>query len=211
MEILPDTSAVVDGRVSERVETAGFDGTVYIAEAVVGELEGQANDGRDSGWDGLEELQRLADFADDGDIEVEYVGRRPDAAERSGAGEGDVDALIRGLAADHDATLLTSDVVQAEVAEAKGLSVDYVEPRTDDAGDDDDGLAVERFFDEQTMSVHLKTGVPPKAKRGAVGEMSYQALEDDPLEEARMRSFADDVVETARASSDGFEIGRAHV
>ncbi|PSP78853.1 ATPase [Halobacteriales archaeon QS_4_69_225] len=203
MEILPDTSAVVDGRVSERVETAGFDGTVYVAEAVVGELEGQANDGRDSGWDGLEELQRLADYADDGDIDVEYVGRRPDAAERSGAGEGDVDALIRGLAADHGATLLTSDVVQAEVAEAKGLSVDYVEPRTDDA-DDDDGLAVERFFDEQTMSVHLKTGVPPKAKRGAVGEMSYQALEDDPLEEARMRSFADDVVETARASSDGF-------
>ena len=69
MEILPDTSAVVDGRVSERVETAGFDGTVYIAEAVVGELEGQANDGRESGWDGLEELQRLADYADDGNIE----------------------------------------------------------------------------------------------------------------------------------------------
>ncbi len=202
MEILPDTSAVVDGRVSERVEEAGFDGTVYIAEAVVGELEGQANDGRDSGWDGLEELQRLADHADAGDIDVEYVGRRPDAAERAGAGEGDVDALIRGLAADHGATLLTSDVVQAEVAEAKGLSVDYVEPRTDDA--DADGLAVERFFDEQTMSVHLKTDVPPKAKRGAVGEMSYQDLDDDPLGEERMRSFADDVVETARASSDGF-------
>ena len=69
MEILPDTSAVIDGRVSERVE-GGFDGTVYVAEAVVGELEAQANDGRESGWDGLEELQRVADYADEG-LDVE--------------------------------------------------------------------------------------------------------------------------------------------
>ena len=54
MEILPDTSAVVDGRVTERVED-GFDGTVHVAEAVVGELEAQANDGRESGWDGAVE------------------------------------------------------------------------------------------------------------------------------------------------------------
>ena len=202
MEILPDTSAVVDGRVSERVEGAGFDGTVYVAEAVVGELEAQANDGRESGWDGLEELQRLADYADAGDIEVEYVGRRPDAIERREAGEGEIDALIRGLAAEHGATLLTSDIVQSEVAEAKGLAVEYVEPRTDDA--DDDELAVERYFDEQTMSVHLKTGVPPMAKRGSVGEMSYELVADGALDEETMRSYASDVVDTARSSADGF-------
>ena len=202
MEILPDTSAVVDGRVTERVED-GFDGTAYVAEAVVGELEAQANDGRESGWDGLEELQRLADYADDGAIAVEYVGDRPGAVERRGAAEGEIDALIRDLAAEHGATLLTSDIVQSEVAEAKGLDVEYVEPRTDD-GDDDAELALERYFDEETMSVHLKTGVAPMAKRGSVGEMSYETVADEPLDEETARSFASEVVDVARSSADGF-------
>ena len=202
MEILPDTSAVVDGRVTERVED-GFDGTAYVAEAVVGELEAQANDGRESGWDGLEELQRLADYADDGAIAVEYVGGRPGAVERRGAAEGEIDALIRDLAAEHGATLLTSDIVQSEVAEAKGLDVEYVEPRTDD-GDDDAELALERYFDEETMSVHLKTGVAPMAKRGSVGEMSYETVADEPLDEETARSHASEVVDVARSSADGF-------
>ena len=202
MEILPDTSAVIDGRVSERVED-GFDGTVYVTEAVVGELEAQANDGRESGWDGLEELQRLADYADDGAIAVEYVGRRPGAVERRGAAEGEIDALIRDLAAEHGATLLTSDIVQSEVAEAKGLDVEYVEPRTDD-GDDDAELALERYFDEETMSVHLKTGVAPMAKRGSAGEMSYGTVADEPLDEETARSHASEVIDVARSSADGF-------
>ena len=201
MEILPDTSAVIDGRVSERVE-GGFDGTVYVAEAVVGELEAQANDGRESGWDGLEELQRVADYADEGRLAVEYVGRRPDAVERREAAEGEIDALIRDLAAEHGATLLTSDIVQSEVAEAKGLDVEYVEPRTDDS--DDAELALERYFDEETMSVHLKTGVAPMAKRGSVGEMSYDAVADDPLDEETARSHASEVIDAARSSADGF-------
>jgi len=67
----------------------GFAGaTVVVPEAVVGELESQANDGRDTGWEGLEELQRLVDLDEAGEIDVEYVGRRPDALEKRDAGEG---------------------------------------------------------------------------------------------------------------------------
>jgi len=199
MNILPDTSAVIDGRVSERAETDGLD-TVYIPEAVVGELEAQANDGRDSGWSGLEELQRLAELADEGRIELEYVGRRPDAIEKRDAGEGEIDALIRDLAARHDATLLTSDVVQSEVAKAKGIAVEYVEPRTED----DPELTIESYFDEDAMSVHLKTGVRPMAKRGTIGEMQYEHIGDEPLTEAEMRAIADNVINVARADSEGF-------
>ena len=199
MDILPDTSAVIDGRVSERVEADDVD-AVYVPEAVVGELEAQANDGRDSGWDGLEELQLLADLADQGTIELEYVGRRPDAVEKRDAGEGEIDALIRDLADRHDATLLTSDVVQSEVAQAKGIAVEYIEPRTDDTTE----LTLERYLDDETMSVHLKTGVRPMAKRGTIGEMRYEHIDADPLSEDEMRSIADNVLNTARTVSDGF-------
>jgi len=211
MDIVPDTSVVIDGRVSERIEAdadpdssgegTGFAGaTVIVPEAVVGELEAQANDGRETGWEGLEELQRLVDLDADGTIDVEYVGRRPDAIEKREAGEGQIDALIRDVAQDREATLVTSDDVQAEVARAKGLTVEYLDPveRTIDR------LDIENFFDEATMSVHLKVGVEPFAKRGSIGEMSYQPIRDTAATESELREYAADIEEAAHASPDGF-------
>jgi len=97
MTLVPDTSAVIDGRVSERIDDSeGL--TVLIPEAVVGELESQANAGYDSGWSGLEELQRLAGLADEGRIDLRYVGRRANADEQNAASEGEVDAIIRDVA-----------------------------------------------------------------------------------------------------------------
>ncbi|MFB6303109.1 MAG: PINc/VapC family ATPase, partial [Haloferacaceae archaeon] len=201
MNVVPDTSAVIDGRVSERVESDEYaDATVYVPEAVVGELESQANAGRDSGWEGLEELQRLADLADEGTIDLSYVGRRAVPGEREAAAEGEIDALIRDLADEHDATLLTSDVVQAEVARAKGLSVDYIEPR----GRDTEHLEIESFFDDETMSVHLRTGARPRAKRGTIGDMHYEPIREEVSTEEELRELAHDVEESARASPDGF-------
>jgi ATPase len=213
MEIVPDTSVVVDGRVSERVRAdadsestaagTGFAGaTVVVPEAVVGELEAQANDGRETGWEGLAELQRLVELDADGTVDVEYVGRRPQAIEKREAGEGEVDALIREVAEDRDATLVTSDDVQAEVARAKGLEVEFLDPRSRERAVE--GLAIERFFDERTMSVHLKTGVVPMAKRGAIGDMHYEAVGDEVLTDDQLRDFAADIEEATRDSPDGF-------
>ncbi|WP_410765738.1 PINc/VapC family ATPase [Haloferax sp. DFSO60] len=201
MKIVPDTSAVIDGRVSERVEDGSYAGAdILVPEAVVSELESQANDGRDTGWDGLSELQRLAEFADEGEISLQYLGRRPTSDETRGAREGDIDALIRDFAAEHDATLLTSDSVQAEIAKAKGLAIEHVEPVVRGSG----GLIIEQFFDDQTMSVHLKTDTRPKAKRGDIGDMHYQLIAEDATDEKTMREWADDIVNSARASPDGF-------
>ncbi|MEZ3116536.1 PINc/VapC family ATPase [Halobaculum sp. MBLA0147] len=203
MNVVPDTSAVVDGRVSERIADGDDeDLTVFVPEAVVGELESQANDGRETGWEGLSELQELVGLAHSGEIDVEFVGERPEASHVDAADEGAVDALIREAAREHDATLLTADYVQAETAEAKGIAVEYVEAR--DRTRTDDGLLIEQFFDDETMSVHLKTGTVPKAKRGTVGDMHYQQIADEPSTEAQMTEWADDVTETARASTDGF-------
>jgi ATPase len=200
MDIVPDTSAVIDGRVSEHIGRDGDVGTVFVPEAVVGELESQANEGRETGWDGLAELQRLADLADEGSIAVEYVGRRPTAAEMTGAGEGDIDAVIRDVAAEHGATLLTSDAVQAEVARAKGLAVEYIEPQTSEV----DALAIEEFFDESTMSLHLKVGVKPMAKRGDIGDMHYETIREEVSTEDQLKEWAHDIEESARRSPDGF-------
>ena len=201
MNIVPDTSAVIDGRVSERIDGGSYkEATVLVPEAVVGELESQANAGYDSGWNGLEELQALAGFADAGDIELDYVGRRASGDEQAGASEGDVDAIIRDVAEDHDATLLSSDIVQSEVAKAKGLSVEYVEPEVQ--GDED--LPIRDFFDEETMSVHLKTDTRPKAKRGALDGMSYKTVDETVTSDEQMDEWADEIEALARTSREGF-------
>jgi ATPase len=203
MNVLPDTSVVIDGRISERVEDGDFDGAaVLVPEAVVAELEAQANSGAESGWDGLSELQRFADLADEGDIELEYVGDRPDADAKGRASEGEIDALIRELAAEHGAVFVTSDVVQSEVAQAKGIDVEYISPRTDDA--EIGRLSIEDYFDERTMSVHLKAGVEPMAKRGDIGEMHYQSIGDEPTTEEEARELAQEIVESAKESNEGF-------
>ncbi|WP_135826347.1 PINc/VapC family ATPase [Halorussus ruber] len=204
MNVLPDTSVVIDGRISERVEDGDFEGaTVLVPEAVVAELEAQANSGAESGWDGLSELQRLADLADEETIELKYVGERPDATEKGLASEGEIDALIRDLAAEHDAVFVTSDVVQSEVAEAKGVEVEYISPRTDD--DSEIGrLSIEEYFDDQTMSVHLRSGLEPKAKRGDVGDMHYQQIRDEVTSEEDVREIAQEIIDGAKESNEGF-------
>ncbi len=205
MNVVPDTSVVVDGRVSERVAEGTFvDTSILVPEAVVDELEGQANAGRESGWDGISELQRISDLADEGTITVEYVGRRPTGEERSHADEGDVDAVIRDIADERDATLFTSDVVQAEVARAKGITVDYVEPETGEGEDGEEGLAIESFFDDETMSVHLRAGAVPKAKRGTPGGMSYEKLSEEASTEEELSRWAHDVETEARDHAQGF-------
>ncbi|MFC4550644.1 MULTISPECIES: PINc/VapC family ATPase [Halorussus] len=203
MNVLPDTSVVVDGRVSERVRDGEFEGaTVYIPEAVVAELEGQANRGQESGWNGLSELQRLADLADEGTIDLEYVGERPAPEQTGAAHEGEIDALIRELADEHDATFVTSDSVQAEVAQAKGLDVEYIAPKTREQ--EDERLAIEDFFDETTMSVHLRVGVEPMAKRGEIGEMHYEKIRDEISTEEDLKEYAQEIIQVAKRSNEGF-------
>jgi ATPase len=201
MNVVPDTSVVVDGRISELVADGEYEGaTVYVPEAVVGEVEAQANSGRQTGWDALEELQRLVELADDGRITVEYVGERADENDIKRASAGAIDAIIRDVAAEYDAVFVTSDIVQAEVAKGKGIDVAFLEPREPEF----EALAIEEFLDEQTMSVHLKAGMVPMAKRGDVGDIEYGPIGDEVLDEETVREYADEIVATAKRADDAF-------
>ncbi len=92
---------------------------MIVPEAVVSELENQANKGRDSGYNGLEELKNLQKLHSQGKVHLSYVGRRPNLEEISLARGGEIDAMIRDTAGENKATLITSDKVQKEVAEAR--------------------------------------------------------------------------------------------
>ncbi|MDD1668675.1 MAG: PINc/VapC family ATPase [Methanomicrobiales archaeon] len=201
MKIVPDTSAVIDGRITQMLKTGEYKGAVVIIpEAVVAELEAQANQGREIGFSGLTELQDLSRMAKEGTIELRFVGERPSLDQVKLASGGEIDALIRKVAIEHEAQFITSDVVQAEVARAKGLNVTYLKPQIGDFAP----LAIDQFFDENTMAVYLKERMPPVAKKGSLKEVRLVTIRDAPLSEYELKAMAQEILERAKRDPDGF-------
>jgi ATPase len=192
--IVPDTSVIVDGRITKLVKSSKDKFKIIVSEAVVSELEYQANRGRESGFNGLEELSRLRGFLEKGRIGLEFIGKRPDQARIK-----DIDDIIRNTALEVGGTLLTSDRVQAKVAETKGIPVRYLESRKIKRK-----LKILSYFDEQTMSVHLKEKVPPMAKRGRPGDIRLISLSEKPLKKSMLQKMAMDIIEYAKADAESF-------
>ncbi|NPV61296.1 MAG: Flp pilus assembly complex ATPase component TadA [Methanotrichaceae archaeon] len=200
-QIVPDTSVVIDGRISAKVRSGELAGKrIVIPEAVVAELEAQANHGRDTGIKGLEELRRLSEMAKTGKIELEYVGIRPNLDQIKLAGGGEIDAMIRDVALELGASFMTSDSVQFRVAEAMGLKVEYVRPQREAIKP----LSLEKYFTEDTLSVHLKEGAAPMAKRGKVGDFNLVRLSERPLSDRELRDLSREIYERAKADPEGY-------
>lgn len=201
MRIVPDTSVIVDGRITKIVQKDEFRGSeVIIPEAVVSELENQANRGRETGFNGLEELKNLQQLYTEGAIVLNYIGKRPTLEQISLARGGEIDAMIRDTAQDNDATLITSDKVQTEVAKAQGLDVIYYQPEMVEYKD----LEITKYFDENTMSVHLKEDVIPMAKKGTPGNIKLVKVGSKPLHYAEIESMAREIVERAKSDFKSF-------
>ena len=199
--LVPDTSVVIDGRVSAKIKAGELQGRrIVVPEAVVAELEAQANHGRDIGLRGLEELRRLSELAKMGKIELEYVGIRPNLDQIKLAGGGEIDAMIRDVALELGASFLTSDQVQFRVAEAMGLDVEYVRPQREAIKP----LSLDKYFTEDTLSVHLKESAVPMAKRGRVGDFSLVRLSERPLSERELRDLSREIYERAKADPEGY-------
>lgn len=201
MRLVPDTSVIIDGRITSLITQGDCpDAEVIIPEAVVAELESQANQGREIGFSGLAELQRLDRMAQDGLCTVRFVGVRPSLDQVRLAAGGEIDAMIRAAAHEHDAIFVTSDRVQSEVGRAKGLQVQYLRPEIGEFGP----LGIDQFFDEQTLAVYLKEQVPPHAKRGTIRDARLTKIRDQPSSEHELIALAQECLERAKRDPDGF-------
>ena len=201
MRLVPDTSVIIDGRITSLITQGDCpDAEVIIPEAVVAELESQANQGREIGFSGLAELQRLDRMARDGLCTVRFVGVRPSLDQVRLAAGGEIDAMIREAAHEYDATFVTSDRVQSEVGRAKGLQVQYLRPEIGEFGP----LGIDQFFDEQTLAVYLKEQVPPHAKRGTIRDARLTKIRDQPSSEHELNAIAQECLERAKRDPDGF-------
>ena len=195
--IIPDTSAVIIGAISEIIEKEDLDyPEIIVPEAVVCELEHQANANRSEGRKGLKELQKLQRLQYEGELAVSFKGKRPTNYDIKYAKSGEIDSIIRDLARSEMGTLLTNDKVQAETAKAQGIPVYYFEQKYIEKA-----LSIERFFDENTMSVHLKENVCPMAKKGTPGHIDFIKLEDEPYSYSQIHEIVDEILDKANSDS----------
>ncbi len=194
MKIVPDTSAVINGILTERVSRGEWKGaTVIIHRSTISELEYQASKGRESGYVGLEELKKLQELKRKGFVEIVFKGEEVRPDQIAVAKNVYVDAQIRKLAEEEDAILLTSDYTQAEVARALGLTVMYVPP-----SDLPKEPSFEKFIDKDVSSLHLKENVPPMVKRGVAGSYKLEVLDHPPLKREEIKNMAKELVELAK-------------
>jgi len=197
-KIVPDTSVLIDGKLSDLAEKGELEAKeVIIPEFVVDEIESQANRGLEIGYAGIEEIQKVRELGDEKGYEVTFSGRKPTEEEIDLAKKGRIDALIRDVAEEIGATLYTGDRVQAKVAEAKGIDVKLFEKEHVEK------FSIVDYFDDKTMSVHLKQGSVPKAKRGLPGEFKLEDIGEERLSKDDMNRITEETIEKAEISDEG--------
>jgi len=194
-KIVPDTSAVIEGAVSKIIDSNNLNyPEIIVPEAVIAELEYQTNKGQFIGQKGLNELKKLQNLAGNGEIAISFTGKRPNNYEISLSKTGEIDAIIRDVAKSELAILITSDKIQSEVAKAQGINVIYVEQ----ADKSNKELTLSKYFDDDTMSVHLKENVPPMAKKGKPGNINLIKLDSSPISYEYLNKLAEEIIEKAR-------------
>lgn len=202
-----DTSIIIDGEITRMLEAGEIEeaSELVIPLAVLDELQSQASTNKEHGFVGLGEIKKMRELCAKKNITLRFVGQRPDLDDIRLAKHGRIDAIIKDVAMNESATLLTADYVQALVAEAQGIKSLHIRAPTKTTD-----LEFEKFFDEQTMSVHLKEDVYPMAKRGRPGGFKLMQIGEEKSTYAQLTKIIKEVSEASRVSGAGtVEISRS--
>ena len=177
---------------------------IIIPLAVLDELQSQASSNKEYGFVGLNEIKKIRDQSSIKDISLRFLGERPNIDDIRLAKRGRIDAIIKDVALHEAATLITADYVQALVAEAQGVKSLHIGNVTKTTN-----LEFEKFFEEDTMSVHLKEGVSPWAKRGKPGNFQLIKLDEKKSTYLELTNIIREISEASRVNRAGsIEISR---
>ena len=197
-KIVADTSVIINGFITNQIESKALAADLIIPVAALDELQAQASQGKEQGFVGLEEIKKIQKLCQTNNIKIDFVGVRPSLEDIRLAKHGRIDAIIKDVAKQTNATLYTADYVQGLTAEAEGISVMY--QRTERPTTE---LEFLRFFDSTTMSVHLKENNPPLAKKGRPGTFELVTLEDKILDDQYLELITTQILEASKISNAG--------
>ena len=194
-KIVVDTSVIVNRQLLAKIRSGSLhDSEIILPQAVFDELQSQASQDKSQGFTGLEEIKTLQEISKQFNITVTIKGEHPTTDDINLASRGRIDAIIKDVAKQNQATLYTSDKVQHLVACAQKIESVFVSPQIIERP------KVLEYFDSQTMSVHLKERMSPMAKRGSPGSFTLEQLGDEPLSAQHLELLSGQVLEAAQMS-----------
>jgi len=188
MKVVPVTNAILEGILTKKKLNA----KIVIPEAMLQFFEMQAQENKTSGKIGVGEIHKIKKK-----YELEFTGTKLRMHDLEHADSNHIDAIARDIAFDEDAALLTTDDIQAKLAESKGVSVMFHKTKPEK-------IVLEPYFDNKTMSVHLKENTTPFAKKGAPGDWSFEELSKDLLSQDKIQELARKIIEQAKQRDNGF-------
>src|SRR3990167_5889084 len=139
-------------------------------------------------------------------VTITKSGRRQTYEEIQLAKSGRIDALIIDVAKENNATIYTADYVQYMFAEAEGIKTRYFKSYEKKAE-----LALSKMMTPDTMSLHLKEGTLPQAKRGMPGNFQLVKISDKPMEAEQLEEIIREVMDAARYEDNSFVEISGHV
>ena len=198
-KIVVDTSVIINGQLITQINNGSIrDYEVVIPQAVFDELQSQASSKKEKGFLGLEQIQKLQKLSGSFGLNVTVKGNHPSFDDVKLAHSGRIDALIIDMAKQHNAVLYTSDHLQFLVAQAEKVEVVFLKSDIQN-----DSLEFLKFFDDQTMSVHLKENQSPFAKKGTPGNFSLVKLDDEMLSKDYLELISSQIHDVANSSDMG--------
>ena len=199
-----DTSVIIDGRVKDIIQDKiEPNSEIIIPIAVLDELQAQASRNKTHGIEGLLEIKKIRDLCNARKISLNFIGNRPTIEEIRLAKHGRIDAIIKDIALEKNATLITCDYIQHLASEAQGIKSIHISSTKRDSE-----LQFEKYFDNDTMSIHLKEETCPFAKKGVPGNLKLVRLDDNILSSEEIYKITKEILEESRSKKGFKEISK---
>ena len=218
---LPDTSVMFNRKIIDFIVNGNLDEyrpvqenritqtdklTIILSRVMLSEIENQANQMKSQKNVGLDVIHELHHFKLEKRIEIQIVGERPKLDEIRLNPGGELDALIRKDAFDSKSILITADEVQSSIALVEGIDVLFTVniPESKDKSHHLSSLDIQDYFDDTTMSVHLRGHCFPLAKKGKPGNWSLEKINDIEMSPSLINEIANKIIRQAKNDEKSF-------
>jgi ATPase len=195
-KIVADTSVIINGQLVSQIESGSVRNfEIIIPQAVFDELQSQASKKKEQGFIGLEKIRKLKSLSGSYGLSVVVGGTHPSSDDVKLASSGRIDSLIVDMAKQNNAILYTSDHVQHLVAQAEDVETVFLKSKIKN-----ESLEFLKYFDSETMSVHLKENQCPLAKKGKPGTFVLTKLNDDLLSKDYLEMISAQILDVVNIS-----------
>ena len=188
---IPTLDVIRKGIVSRLVKSGVIRGRLLIPWCILSDLEDEISLSAPSTEKSLRELEKIKELANSGLIGIKFIGEmRPQVD--------NVFYYLIDLAIHNNATLIIDNPNQARLADALGAKTLFIKREVKKLP------KITEFFDDETMSVHLKEGVEPRAKKGRPGNWKYVSISDKKLTREELEDLINEILDFVAMDEESF-------